>query len=245
MKMKNKALSIVIIVILAGAGFFVAKKFLEPSQQAIQISSPPNKTRTDSNSEISNPTDVPQKTATDTNKSESQAPAPDKTPAKADDSQPKNSAGINITDRLVSWGFTGFSARSIDTIIIHSTYDAIGADPFSVPGVIAEYKSYGVSPHYLIDRGGNIYRLVQDKNIAYHAGVSQVPDGRTNVNDFSIGIELINTKTDKFTGVQYSALNNLISQLKNQYKIKYVLGHNQIAPGRKDDPWNFDWSKIK
>jgi len=151
---------------------------------------------------------------------------------------------LKITNKLVDFGFKQAAGRSIDTIIIHSTYDAVGGDPFSVSGVIVEYKSYGVSPHYLIGRDGTIYRLVEDKNIAYHAGVAKTPDGRTNVNEFSIGIELINTKTDKVTDAQYAALNDLIDQLKGEYKIKYVLGHNQIAPGRKDDPWNFDWKKL-
>ena len=156
-----------------------------------------------------------------------------------------NKAGkIIIKDRLVSWGFTEANGRKIDTIILHSSYDAMGNNPYSVSGLISEYKQYGVSPHYLIDRKGNIYRLVEDKNIAWHAGVSKVPDGRANVNNFSIGIEIMNTKTDDYTKQQYQATQNLIDYLKKEYKIKYVLGHNDIASGRKTDPWNFEWSKI-
>lgn len=145
--------------------------------------------------------------------------------------------------RLFTSGFQVAEGRKVDTIIIHSSYDAVGSNPFSISGIIQEYKDYGVSAHYLIDRDGTIYQLVREKDIAYHAGVSSVPDGRTGVNAFSIGIELVNTKTDKLTTAQYSMLKNLISELKNRYSIKYVLGHNQIAPERKDDPWNFDWSK--
>ncbi len=155
------------------------------------------------------------------------------------------SNGLEIQDKLVDFGFKPASGRIIDTIVIHSTYNAMGGDPYSVDGVIAEYKSYGVSPHYLIDRDGNIYRLVEDKNIAYHAGISRVPDGRTNVNDFSLGIELIEKDTDHPTDAQYASLNALLAQLKGEYKIKYVLGHDQIAPGRKTDPWNFDWNRIR
>lgn len=152
---------------------------------------------------------------------------------------------LSIANRLVSFGFQASSERKIDTIIIHSSYDAIGDDPYSVSGVIAEYKSYGVSPHYLIDRKGKVYRLVEDKNIAYHAGESKMPDGRTGVNAFSIGVEMLTTKKDKLTSAQYSALKLLIADLKGKYKIGDVLGHNQIAPGRKDDPWNFEWNKLK
>ena len=152
---------------------------------------------------------------------------------------------LKIIDRLVSFGFQVSAGRSIDTIIIHSTYDALGKDPHSVAGVIAEYKSYGVSPHYLIDREGNVYQLVRDQGIAYHAGVSRTPDGRTNVNDFSLGVELIENNTESPSAAQYASLKNLLSELKGEYKIKYILGHNQIALGRKTDPWNFDWGKIK
>ena len=154
------------------------------------------------------------------------------------------SSGFKIINNLVSFGFQKSSGRSIDTLIVHSSYDAIGNDPYSVSGIIAEYKGYGVSPHYLIDRKGNVYRLVEDQNIAYHAGDSKMPDGRTGVNNFSIGVEIMTSKTDKPTQDQYAALNGLINYLKGKYKIKNILGHSQIAPGRKDDPWNFDWGKV-
>lgn len=156
----------------------------------------------------------------------------------------KTSPGF-IQDKLVSWGFAKSSSRKIDTVIVHSSYDAWGEDPYSLEGVLDIYKQYGVAAHYIIDREGNVFRLVEDKNTAYHAGVSSVPDGRSNVNDFSIGIELLNTKTDKYTSGQYSSLNKLIEYLTGQYKIKYVLGHDEIAPARKDDPWNFDWEKVE
>ena len=168
----------------------------------------------------------------------------DKAGSVGDTELPKTTK-LSITDRLVSWGFQKSSGRKIDTIIIHSSYDAMGDDPYSVSGVIKEYLSYGVSPHYLVDRKGNIYRLVLDQNIAYHAGESKMPDGRTGVNDFSIGIEVLTTQKDAPTSAQYSALKLLIADLKGKYKITSILGHIQIAPGRKGDPWNFDWNKLK
>lgn len=156
----------------------------------------------------------------------------------------KETVDIKIIKNLVSWGFEKKSSRNIDTVIIHSSYDALGDKPYNVRGLIDEYKQYGVAPHYLIDREGSVYQLVADSNVAYHAGQSKVPDGRSNVNDFSLGIELMNTKEDEYTAEQYVALGSLLDYLKGEYKIKYVLGHSQISPGRKDDPWNFDWSKI-
>lgn len=153
---------------------------------------------------------------------------------------------LKIENRLMSSGFAvPKSQRKIDTIVLHSSYDLLGKDQYSVSGIIKEYEDYGVSAHYLIDRKGTIYRLVEDKNIAYHAGVSKMPDGRTGVNNFSIGIEIMNTEKGQFTNAQYTAVNELITSLKKQYPIKSVVGHQDIAPGRKTDPWNFDWKRLQ
>lgn len=152
---------------------------------------------------------------------------------------------LNITDKLLYWGYEiPPSPRSIDTIIIHSAYDALGNDPYSVDGLIDEFKIYDVAAHYLIDRNGIIYRLVEEKNIAYHAGGGKMPNGRTDINNFSIGVELIYTKSEKPNKVQYTSLFRLIKSLKSKYEIRHILGHNQIAPERKTDPWNFDWQKF-
>ncbi|MEI7750062.1 MAG: N-acetylmuramoyl-L-alanine amidase [Candidatus Moraniibacteriota bacterium] len=151
----------------------------------------------------------------------------------------------SIIGRLVSFGYEKRVSRTIDTVVVHSSYDALGSDPYSVSGVIAEYKQSGVSPHYLIDRKGTIYCLVADHDVAYHAGVSKMPDGRTGVNAFSIGIEVLEKDTDSPTSAQYVSLRSLITSLKSEYPIKYVLGHSDIAPGRKTDPWNFDWKEMK
>ncbi len=163
----------------------------------------------------------------------------------SDSSESESSSPLKIVNKLVSWGYAVSSERKIDTIIIHSSYDALCGDPYNLSGLLNEYKQYGVAPHYLIDREGEIYRLVSDSNIAYHAGESQVPDGRTNANNFSIGIEMMNKEDAKFTDDQYDSLNGLLRYLRSKYEIKYVLGHNQIAPGRKSDPWNLDWKLIK
>ena len=76
---------------------------------------------------------------------------------------------LAVENHLVSWGFAKSNCRTVDTIIIHSSYDALSGNPYSLEGLIKEYRQYGVSPHYLIDRKGIIYRLVEEKNMAYHA----------------------------------------------------------------------------
>lgn len=158
----------------------------------------------------------------------------------------KKSNSLDIVDRLVFSGFQKYSGtRKVDTVIIHSSYNSLEGDQYDVNKIIAIYKSYGVSAHYIIGRDGTAYRLVKDNDIAYHAGVSQVPDGRTDVNKFSIGIEIVGNKTDGYTNAQYSVVSDLVGKIKKDYDIKYVLGHNDIAPDRKDDPWKFNWDKLK
>ncbi len=156
----------------------------------------------------------------------------------------KNSDSGKIVQKLVAWGFQKATGRKIDTIILHTSYNALGGDEFDKDKVIQEWKDAGVAPHYLIARDGTIYQLVSDQNIAWHAGVAKMPDGRTDVNAFSIGVEIINTQDGKFTSDQYTAVNRLIGDLKNKYPIKNILGHSDIAPGRKTDPWGIEWKKI-
>lgn len=158
---------------------------------------------------------------------------------------PVTNDGVEIVNRLMSTGFASKSSRKIDAIVLHSSYNSLGGDPYSVSEIVKIYESYGVSAHYIIDRNGKIYRLVEDKNISYHAGASKMPDGRQDVNDFSIGIELVNKMDTEYTKAQYDAVNNLIASLKEKYPIKSVVGHSDIAPSRKTDPWNFDWKKLK
>ncbi|MDI6591405.1 MAG: N-acetylmuramoyl-L-alanine amidase [Patescibacteria group bacterium] len=157
----------------------------------------------------------------------------------------KQSNDLKIIDKFISWGHhTPKKPRTIDTIIIHSAYNALGDDIYSVEGVLYEFKLYNAGPHYLIARDGTIYRLVPEGDIGFHAGTSKMPDGRTNVNNFSIGIELLYHKNESPNEIQYQKLVKLVKKLKSKYKIDYILGHKDIAPSRKTDPWNFDWQKF-
>ena len=155
-------------------------------------------------------------------------------------------SNCNISENLISWGFKiSEKEREIDLVIVHSTYYANSPDSFSVKGVLKQFKQYGVSAHYLIDRSGKIFHLVAEQNVSFHAGKSKLPNGRENINTNSIGIEVITTKDSKPTLAQYQALNCLLKDIKSRYKISYIGGHSDIAPDRKSDPWNFDWSQIR
>jgi N-acetyl-anhydromuramyl-L-alanine amidase AmpD len=231
--LRNRVIYIIVFLAVGATAIFTFKSFSRESKKEISIN--PNEEQRDILEDV-------QPKSESQNASQSPEKKIEEKVQPSEKIEPSDT--LNITNKLVTGGFEKASGRTIDTIIIHSSYDAIGSDPFDAEGLIREYKSYGVSPHYLIDREGKMYRLVEEKNIAYHAGASQTPDGRSGVNNFSIGIELMNTKDKSFTGKQYDSLKDLIKYIKGRYKIKYILGHNQVSPGRKDDPWNLDWDKI-
>ena len=101
-----------------------------------------------------------------------------------------------------------------------------------------------VSAHFLIDRGGQLSQFVSCHARAWHAGASSW-NGRTRCNDFSIGIELEGCDEQSFEDAQYTRLANLIAHLRAQYPIEAVVGHADIAPGRKTDPGPcFDWLRL-
>lgn len=103
-----------------------------------------------------------------------------------------------------------------------------------------------VSCHYLISKKGKIYQLVEDKDIAWHAGKSKW-NNEVNLNSKSIGIELVNTGKEAFPTDQIKALVRLLLVLKKKYNINpnFVLGHEDIAPKRKIDPGpKFPWRTL-
>lgn len=158
-------------------------------------------------------------------------------------SQVKKTAPVHVTDfrSLVKTGYREESGRMIDIIVVHSTCN-MAKDSFSILAVLKQFKSYGVCSHYIIGRTGEIYYTVDEHNVAYHAGQSELPGtNRTNLNTNSIGIEIINTPTTPPTDEQYQSLLYLVQDIKKRYPIKYVLRHSDIAPGRKTDPWMFNW----
>ncbi|BCN93538.1 N-acetyl-anhydromuranmyl-L-alanine amidase [Thiomicrorhabdus immobilis] len=104
-----------------------------------------------------------------------------------------------------------------------------------------------VSAHALIRRDGQIIQYVPFHKRAWHAGLSEY-EGRERCNDFSIGIELEGTDSTCYTASQYHALAGLIKALWQAYpslKDRKVVGHSDIAPGRKTDPGDyFLWSSL-
>jgi len=108
----------------------------------------------------------------------------------------------------------------------------------------AELSNLRVSAHFLIRRDGEIVQFVPCNLRAWHAGVSNW-QGRERCNDFSIGIELEGSDFVPFEAIQYEKLNQLLSAIQARYPIAHLVGHSEIAPGRKTDPGPFfDWKKL-
>ncbi|MFK8028890.1 MAG: 1,6-anhydro-N-acetylmuramyl-L-alanine amidase AmpD [Gammaproteobacteria bacterium] len=105
-----------------------------------------------------------------------------------------------------------------------------------------------VSAHVLIGRDGEFFQFVPFHKRAWHAGVSSF-EGREKCNDFSIGIELEGTDDTPFRTIQYWKLAQLINALRATYPSMSdcpVVGHSNIAPGRKTDPGTeFEWSRLR
>jgi N-acetylmuramoyl-L-alanine amidase len=134
----------------------------------------------------------------------------------------------------------------------------------SLEGAVTTFKKpESVSAHFVIDRDGTIVQMVELDKKAFHAGISSY-NNRNGVNDYSIGIEIVNwgicgngeepiTWTKKtldkndctkvygswwhnYTKEQLESVKELCLTLIKELKLTAVVGHSDIAPGRKVDP---------
>jgi AmpD protein len=105
-----------------------------------------------------------------------------------------------------------------------------------------------VSAHLLIRRDGELVQFVSFRDRAWHAGRS-VWQGREACNDYSIGIECEGADDLPYEAAQYSVLRELLPLLSATYPAitpDRIVGHSDVAPGRKTDPGpSFDWTRIR
>ncbi len=163
----------------------------------------------------------------------------------------------------------------VDTILIHFCSDVVAHpdNPYDFKRIFNGFIIGRVSAHYLIDRSGKIFEMVELDRAAWHAGKGKVPgkpERENRLNEFSVGIELMGMGNlnemlrfmpeDRFSKVkpddigytkfQYESLRKLISALRQKYPAikldnQHIYGHDQYAPGRKNDPGVlFEWSEI-
>lgn len=135
---------------------------------------------------------------------------------------------------------------AVDMLILHYT----GMESASAALERMCDPEAAVSAHYMIAEDGAVWRLVDEKRRAWHAGVSFWA-GDTDINDRSIGIELVNPGHERgyqpFPEVQMTVLETLAKQIVERHGIPphRVLGHSDIAPDRKQDPGElFDWQRL-
>ena len=117
-------------------------------------------------------------------------------------------------------------------------------DPRAHPS-FAPLEGLRVSAHFLIRRRGELLQFVDVDARAWHAGVSSW-QGRDNCNDYSVGIELEGLEGLAFTQRQYERLAPLLRALQARWPLAEVVGHEHVAPGRKQDPGpGFNWSRLQ
>lgn len=106
--------------------------------------------------------------------------------------------------------------------------------------------AHEVSAHYFLDQSGGAVQLVPEAQRAWHAGAGAW-GGCTDINSASIGIELCNAGDHSFPSAQMQALKSLLKEVMQRWGIaaQGVIGHSDMAPGRKQDPgrW-FDWQDL-
>jgi N-acetyl-anhydromuramyl-L-alanine amidase AmpD len=146
-------------------------------------------------------------------------------------------------------------------------------NPYDLDKILNLFEQLGVSAHYIIHRDGQIYELVSEKRVAYHAGKGKLPFSpafENTLNGHSIGIEMTAIGSEKdmemfmskasyaaldkkligFTDAQYNSLNWLLKDIMVRYPAiakdrQHIVGHSDYAPTRRTDPGElFDWKKI-
>ena len=149
----------------------------------------------------------------------------------------------------------------VDMVVIHcislpaGNYDSdlvpqlfTGQIPPQQDSELEALRSVRVSAHLFIRRGGEMTQFVNFKDQAWHCGESSFAT-RTNLNQYSVGIELEGLVHTEFTEEQYVALVSVLRALLAEYpNISWsnIVGHCDIAPTRKNDPGaGFDWVKLR
>ena len=167
--------------------------------------------------------------------------------------------GFSMPDRWVDPGFAKLiwvqspnfgrrpdgASQVIDTIVLHSTV---------IPTLEATTRAFydtksQVSSHFTIGKDGSIVQNVSTFARAWHAGVSKDSLGRENLNNFSIGIELVNLNDgkDPYPAAQVTVLRYLILEMKRRFPtLRFIVSHEYIAQphGRKSAPFGFPWSEL-
>ncbi len=163
--------------------------------------------------------------------------------------------------------------EAITHIVLHFTSDVRDNpdNPYDVQRILQIFREAEVSAHYLIGREGEVYPLIPEERVAWHAGKGSwtLPQHTDRLNQFSIGIELMGIGTREemagfisgevydgldpalvgFTDAQYAALASLIADIRARHPAilfdrEHILGHQEYRPEKPDPGALFDFSRI-
>ena len=139
---------------------------------------------------------------------------------------------------------------NVSLVIVHHTGGAV------ITSAINTFLSARTSAHYVIDKDGQIVKMVQDGQRANHAGTAHWA-GSTNINSMSIGIEIVHrTAGGAYPAAQYTALLGLLGRIRASYPgipTRNIIGHSDVGTnaagrlGRKstDPGLHFDWTRLE
>lgn len=199
----------------------------------------------------------------------------EKLPTAEKSTSPIVKAGIPLSMALLPTNNSEQRTTPITHVVTHFTSNAANnpKNPYQVQDIRQLFIDYGVSAHYLIGRNGEIYQLVSENRVAYHAGkgnLASYPQYKDKLNAHSIGIELMAIGTEEemslmmddsvynsispndigYTDAQYKSLISLLNDIleRNSSIGKdrvHIVGHDEYAPGRKTDPGSlFNWALL-
>lgn len=162
----------------------------------------------------------------------------------------KKALTLSFTPVWIKSPNKGKRTKAVSYVVMHSAEEIGSAiNTFTVPKE--------ASTHFIIGRDGKLIKMVDDKEVAHHAGPSYW-NGLTKINEVSIGIDLVmNSDKKSYSDAQYTTLNTLLDLLVAKYPTidkKNIIAHSDIATsenstvldGRRRDPDRFfDWGKIE
>ena len=148
---------------------------------------------------------------------------------------------------LPSPNFAPGRPEPVRFVVLHGTFSETEAR--SLDYLLRSQAPHRVSSHYLITYDGEILQLVDEGDVAWHAGRSAWGDGDRALNASSVGIEISNRgAVEPYAEVQLVALEGLLRRTCARWSIPpaRVLGHSDIAPDRKVDPGpHFPWPRLE
>ena len=143
---------------------------------------------------------------------------------------PLHASGLNISDHYSPRNRERAKRKSTTAIVLHTTEGPTA-------GSLNKLHKNGET-HYLVDTRGKVYRIIHRDRVAHHCGRSMW-NGRTNMDNTTVGIEVVGYHNKKINATQYAALKELVAQLQGIYRLpdERVLTHSMVAYG-KPNRWH-------